>query len=81
MNVAADGGVDNISYMSSREVPGHRRGCIPTVALTVVYCRGPNYVLVFDAMKLLSKKGFQVRLLEDGFTEWAQPALPVVFTQ
>jgi rhodanese-related sulfurtransferase/predicted transcriptional regulator len=43
----------------------------------VAYCRGPYCVLAFEAVRLLRKKGFQVRRLQDGYPEWKQSGLPV----
>jgi len=43
----------------------------------VAYCRGPYCVYADDAVRLLRRRGYQARRLEDGFPEWKQAGLPV----
>lgn len=43
----------------------------------VAYCRGPFCVLADDAVALLSKAGYNVTRLEEGFPEWQLQELPV----
>jgi rhodanese-related sulfurtransferase len=43
----------------------------------VAYCRGPYCVYADEAVRLLQKRGFQARRLEDGFPEWKRAGLPV----
>jgi rhodanese-related sulfurtransferase/predicted transcriptional regulator len=43
----------------------------------VAYCRGPFCVLADDAVVLLSKAGYNVTRLEEGFPEWQLQELPV----
>lgn len=42
----------------------------------VAYCRGPYCVYADDAVRLLRRRGYQARRLEDGYPEWAQAGLP-----
>ena len=42
----------------------------------VAYCRGPYCVYADDAVRLLRRRGYQARRLEDGFPEWARAGLP-----
>jgi len=50
---------------------------LPTDAEVVAYCRGPYCVYADEAVRLLHKRGFQARRLEDGFPEWKRAGLPV----
>lgn len=43
----------------------------------VAYCRGPFCVLADDAVALLSKAGYNVTRLKEGFPEWQLQELPV----
>lgn len=43
----------------------------------VAYCRGPWCVLSYEAVSILSAKGYRVRRLEDGLPEWKAASLPV----
>ena len=43
----------------------------------VAYCRGPFCVFADDAVALLSKAGYKVNRLEEGFPEWQLQELPV----
>ena len=52
-----------------RELPKGRR--------VVAYCRGPYCVYADDAVRTLSKKGYQAARLEGGYPEWAAAGLPV----
>jgi rhodanese-related sulfurtransferase len=44
----------------------------------VAYCRGPYYVLSYQAVAALRARGFKARRLEDGLPESRAAALPVV---
>lgn len=50
---------------------------IPRAAEIVAYCRGPYCVFADDAVRLLARKGFRARRLEDGFPEWRDAGRPV----
>jgi rhodanese-related sulfurtransferase len=43
----------------------------------MAYCRGPFCILSFQAAAALREKGFEVRRLEDGYTEWKAAGLPI----
>jgi rhodanese-related sulfurtransferase len=43
----------------------------------VACCRGPYWVMSFEAVATLRAKGFEVRRLEDGFPEWKAAGLTV----
>jgi rhodanese-related sulfurtransferase/DNA-binding HxlR family transcriptional regulator len=49
---------------------------IPKDAQVVAYCRGPYCVFADDAVRLLRKRGYSARRLEDGYPEWARAGLP-----
>lgn len=69
---------------------GHVRGArsVPLADLTrrlrelpkdnevVAYCRGPYCVYADDAVRVLQRRGYRARRLEDGYPEWAQAGLP-----
>jgi len=44
----------------------------------VAYCRGPFCVYADDAVRLLRRRGFNARRLEDGYPEWKRAGLPIV---
>jgi rhodanese-related sulfurtransferase len=46
-------------------------------AAVVAYCRGPYCVYADDAVRLLRRRGYRARRLEDGFPEWKRGGLPV----
>lgn len=50
---------------------------LPKDREVVAYCRGPYCVYADDAVRLLRRRGYQARRLEDGFPEWARFGLPV----
>ena len=50
---------------------------LPKDVEVVAYCRGPYCVYADEAVRLLHKRGFQARRLEDGFPEWKRAGLPV----
>jgi len=50
---------------------------LPRDAEVIAYCRGPYCVYADDAVRLLTKKGYDARRLEDGFPEWRDDGLPV----
>ena len=50
---------------------------LPKGTEIVVYCRGPFCVFADDAVALLSKAGYKVTRLEEGFPEWQLQELPV----
>jgi rhodanese-related sulfurtransferase len=43
----------------------------------VAYCRGPFCLLSDEAVELLAAKGFRVRKILDGVSEWQAAGLPV----
>jgi rhodanese-related sulfurtransferase len=43
----------------------------------VAYCRGPFCLLSEEALQLLSGRGFRVRKLRDGVSEWQAAGLPI----
>ncbi|MEO5841755.1 MAG: metalloregulator ArsR/SmtB family transcription factor [Acidimicrobiales bacterium] len=50
---------------------------IPKDREVVAYCRGPFCVYADDAVRLLRRRGYQARRLEDGFPEWRRAGFPV----
>lgn len=50
---------------------------LPMGTEIVVYCRGPFCVFADDAVALLSKAGYKVTRLKEGFPEWQLQELPV----
>jgi rhodanese-related sulfurtransferase len=44
----------------------------------VAYCRGPYCMLSADAVRLLSRRGYRARRLEDGVLEWRAAGLKIV---
>jgi rhodanese-related sulfurtransferase len=42
-----------------------------------VYCRGPFCVMADEAVQILTKKGFKVKRLKEGFPDWKAKGLPV----
>ena len=49
---------------------------LPKDSDVVAYCRGPYCVYADDAVRLLRRRGYRARRLEDGFPEWARAGLP-----
>jgi rhodanese-related sulfurtransferase/predicted transcriptional regulator len=43
----------------------------------VAYCRGPFCVFADEAVQMLTKYGFKVKRLEEGFSDWKVKGLPV----
>lgn len=66
----------------ARSIPisdlARRLDALPRDAELVAYCRGPYCVFADDAVRLLQRRGFEARRLEDGFPEWKRAGLPVV---
>jgi rhodanese-related sulfurtransferase/DNA-binding HxlR family transcriptional regulator len=54
-----------------------RLDSLPHDAQVVAYCRGPYCVYADDAVRLLRRRGFEARRLEEGFPEWRRAGLPV----
>jgi rhodanese-related sulfurtransferase/DNA-binding transcriptional ArsR family regulator len=54
-----------------------RLSALPRDADLVAYCRGPYCVFADDAVRMLRRRGFEARRLEDGFPEWKRAGLPV----
>ncbi|MEW6195573.1 MAG: metalloregulator ArsR/SmtB family transcription factor [Bacteroidota bacterium] len=50
---------------------------IPMDKEVVAYCRGPYCVLAAEAVKLLTKKGFNVVILKEDVNSWRAEGLPV----
>lgn len=42
----------------------------------VAYCRGPYCLFSYDAVKLLTEKGYAAQRLEDGYPEWQAAGYP-----
>jgi rhodanese-related sulfurtransferase len=55
-----------------------RLDSLPHDGELVAYCRGPYCVFADDAVRLLRRRGFEARRLEDGFPEWKRAGLPVM---
>ncbi len=51
---------------------------LPQDTELVAYCRGPYCVFADEAVRLLRRRGFEARRLEDGFPEWKRAGLPVM---
>lgn len=49
---------------------------LPADTEVVAYCRGPYCVYADDAVRLLRRRGYQAKRLEDGFPEWARAGRP-----
>ncbi len=49
---------------------------LPRQSEVVAYCRGPYCVYADDAVRVLRRRGFAARRLEDGFPEWSRAGLP-----
>jgi rhodanese-related sulfurtransferase len=58
------------------ELRRHLRA-LPKDVEVVAYCRGPYCAYADDAVRELTKKGFNARRLSDGFPEWRRAGLPV----
>jgi ArsR family transcriptional regulator len=54
-----------------------RMANLPKDREIVAYCRGPYCVLAFEAVKMLRRRGYNVRRLADGFPEWKAAGLAV----
>lgn len=50
---------------------------LPADVEVVAYCRGPYCVFADEAVRLLRRRGWAARRLEDGFPEWQRADLPV----
>jgi rhodanese-related sulfurtransferase/predicted transcriptional regulator len=50
---------------------------LPKDVEVVAYCRGPYCVYADDAVRMLRRRGYRARRLEDGFPEWKRAGLPV----
>lgn len=50
---------------------------LPADQELVAYCRGPYCVLSHNAVALLRAKGFKVRRLDEGFSDWQAAGLAV----
>jgi rhodanese-related sulfurtransferase/DNA-binding transcriptional ArsR family regulator len=50
---------------------------VPKDQPVVAYCRGPYCALAPAAVRVLNRRGYQARELEDGFPEWSAAGLPV----
>jgi rhodanese-related sulfurtransferase len=65
----------------ARSIPiaelGRRLKEIPKSRQVVAYCRGRYCVFADDAVRVLRRKGYRARRLEDGFPEWRDEGLPV----
>lgn len=50
---------------------------LPKNREVVAYCRGPYCAFAPEAVRVLNKRGYKARRLEDGFPEWSAAGLPV----
>jgi rhodanese-related sulfurtransferase/DNA-binding MarR family transcriptional regulator len=50
---------------------------IPKQTEVVAYCRGPFCLYADEAIRILSKAGYKVARLEEGFPDWKLQGLPV----
>ena len=50
---------------------------LPKSTEIVAYCRGPYCVYADDAVRELTRKGYQARRLAEGFPEWKRAGLPI----
>ncbi len=50
---------------------------LPKNKEVVAYCRGPYCAFAPEAVRVLNKRGYRARQLEDGFPEWSAAGLPV----
>ncbi len=50
---------------------------LPKNRQVVAYCRGPYCAFAPEAVRVLNKRGYNARRLEDGFPEWSAAGLPV----
>jgi rhodanese-related sulfurtransferase len=58
------------------ELRRHLRA-LPPGADVVAYCRGPYCVYADEAVRELTRRGYQARLLIDGYPEWQRDGLPI----
>ena len=58
------------------ELRQHLRS-LPKDLEVVAYCRGRYCVYADDAVRMLRRRGYRARRLEDGFPEWKRAGLPV----
>ncbi len=65
----------------SRSIPitefDQRIAEIPRDVKVVAYCRGPYCAFSPQAVRILTSRGYQGAMLEDGFPEWLRHGLPV----
>ncbi len=54
---------------------------LPVGREIVAYCRGPFCLLSDEAVALLSARGYQVRKISDGVSEWQAAGLPIEHVQ
>ena len=54
---------------------------LPADKEIVAYCRGPFCLLSDEAVALLTARGYQVRKISDGVSEWQAAGLPVEHAQ
>ena len=54
-----------------------RLRALPKSTEIVAYCRGPYCVYADDAVRELTRKGYQARRLAEGFPEWKRAGLPI----
>ena len=54
-----------------------RLAALPTDKEIVAYCRGPFCMLSDEAVALLSRKGYRVRKILDGVSEWQAAGMPL----
>jgi rhodanese-related sulfurtransferase len=54
-----------------------RLASLPTDKEIVAYCRGPFCMLSDEAVALLSQKGYRIRKILDGVSEWQAAGMPL----
>ena len=83
---AALGALDQLMALASdlpfaRSMPvaeiEQRLAELPADAEIVAYCRGPFCLLSEEAVALLTARGYRVRMILDGVSEWQAAGLPV----
>ena len=72
----ASGHISGAVSLPVDELTRRLRG-VPKDRDVVAYCRGPYCVYADDAVRTLTRRGYQAARLEDGYPEWARAGLPV----
>ena len=69
----------HLPYARSLPLPelAKRLAELPRDVEIVAYCRGPFCLMSEEALQLLARRGFRVRKLRDGVSEWQAAGLPI----